>query len=125
MAVKIAHDAGAPTAAVELMITRPLPDFDLEKVETDTPREVDPLLASQGFKDLLDEARAILEESLAEKGLQIAQLTGAICHDRGKFRPGLWLVLRESGTGSGVMTAGARSHVETLAELLRSRLGLG
>ena len=57
MAIKITHDAGAPTASIEFMITRPLPDYDLEEVEAPIPRDVDPMLASQGFKDLLDETR--------------------------------------------------------------------
>ena len=61
MAIKIEHDARTSTAAVELPLKQPLPEFDLEKVEAPVPREVDPMLASRGFKDLLDEARSILE----------------------------------------------------------------
>lgn len=129
MAIKIAHDANAPTATVELMITRPLPDFDLEEVEAPMPRDVDPMLASQGFKDLLDEARAILDRALPSHGLEIAQLTGAICADAGVFRPGIWLVLREKGRetqapASQPMSAPARSRVAAIAQDLCSRLGL-
>jgi hypothetical protein len=123
MNTKISHDAGAPTASVELMITRPLPDYDLEEVEAPIPRDVDPLLASQGFKDLLDEARGILEKEMAGSSLEIAQLTGAICHDHGVHRPGIWLVLRERG-GRGEMSAPARQRVASLAEKLRVSLGL-
>ena len=61
MAIKITHDANAATASVELTITQPLDDFDLTEVAAPIPRDIDPILASQGFKDLLDEARAILE----------------------------------------------------------------
>jgi len=118
MTTKISHDAGAPTASVELMITRPLPDYDLEKVEAPIPRDVDPMLASQGFKDLLDEACAILEKEMAGSSLEIAQLTGAICHDRNVHRPGIWLVLRERGA-KGEMSATARQQVAGLAEKLR------
>src|SRR5277367_4706675 len=100
MTIKIAHDKAAPTASVELMITKPLPDYDLEDVEAPIPRDVDPMLASQGFKDLLDEVRAILDRELAGASLEIAQLTGAICHDREIYRPGIWLVLRESSASS-------------------------
>ena len=125
MAIKIAHDANAPTAAVELMITRPLADYDLEEVEAGVPRDVDPILASQGFKDLLDEARSILDEALASKDLEIAQLTGAICADGDVYRPGIWLVLREAGARAGqVMSAEARARIGAVAEDLRTRLGL-
>jgi hypothetical protein len=123
MTTKISHDAGAPTASVELTITQPLPDYDLEKVEAPIPRDVDPMLASQGFKDLLDEARAILEKEMAGSSLEIAQLTGAICHDRNVHRPGIWLVLRERGA-KGEMSATARQQVAGLAEKLRVSFGL-
>ena len=123
MTTKISHDAGAPTASVELMITRPLPDYDLEEVEAPIPRDVDPMLASQGFKDLLDEARAILEKEMAGSALEISQLTGAICQDQNVNRPGIWLVFRERGT-KGEMSAGARQQVASLAEKLKVSFGL-
>jgi hypothetical protein len=123
MAIKISHDTGAPTVSIELMITRPLPDYDLDEVEAPIPREVDPMLASQGFKDLLDEARGILERELAGSGLEIAQLTGAICHDGGVHRPGIWLVLRERGPAKEMSPSG-RSHVAKIAESLRKNLQL-
>jgi hypothetical protein len=123
MTTKISHDAGTPTASVELMITRPLPDYDLEEVEAPLPRDVDPLLASQGFKDLLDEARAILEKEMAGSDLEISQLTGAICHDQNVNRPGIWLVFRERGA-QGEMSAGARQQVASLAEKLKVSFGL-
>ena len=65
MSIRINHDPNAPTASVELPILQPLPDYDLEEIEQPTPRDVDPLLASQGFKDLLDEAlaRAVVDVS--------------------------------------------------------------
>ncbi len=97
MAIKISYDTKAPTAAIELMITNPLPDYDLEDVEAAVPREIDPILASQGFKDLIDETRGMLDRELAGTALEIAQLTGAICRDGSVHRPGVWLVLRPSG----------------------------
>jgi len=123
MAMKIAHDAGAPTASVELMITQPLPDYDVDEVEAPVPREVDPMLASQGFKDLLDEVRSILDRELAGSGLEIAQLTGAICHDKNVHRPGIWLVLREGG-GAKEMSLTARQRVAAVAETIRRSLQL-
>lgn len=107
------------------MITKPLPDYDLEKVEASIPREIDPILASQGFKDLLDEARSVLDRELAASGLEIAQLTGAICHDHNVHRPGIWLVLRESRVSTGqAMSAAARATVASIAETLRTNLGM-
>ena len=125
MALKITHDAQAPTATIELMITRPLVDYDLVEVEAHVPRDVDPLLASQGFKDLLDEARSILDGALGESGLELVQLTGAICSDGGAYRPGIWTVLREAGAAeSQGMSATARTRVAAAAEELRAKLGL-
>ncbi len=123
MSIKITHDSGAPTASVELMITRALPDFDLEEVKAHTPRRIDPILASQGFKDLMDEARSLLDRELAGSGLEVAHLTGAICHDDNVHRPGLWLVLRETHAGPGeAMSAEARARVATIVETLRAGL---
>lgn len=123
---KITHDPGAPTASVELMITRPLPDYDLDEVEAPVPRDVDPMLASQGFKDLLDEARSVLDRELSASGLAIAQLTGAICRDGAVHRPGIWLVLREhtAARDAKEMSPAARQRVASIAEALRSTLQL-
>jgi hypothetical protein len=125
MAIKITHDANAPTASIELVIKRPLPDYDLDKVEATIPREVDPILASQGFKDLLDEVRSILEQELGDGGLEIAQLTGAICHDNGVHRPGIWVVVRETGAAPGqTMSPAAQAKVAAAAEAVRTSLQL-
>ena len=123
MGIKISHDAAAPNASVELMITRPLPDYDLDEVEAPVPRDVDPMLASQGFKDLLDETRTVLDRELPAANLEIAQLTGAICHDKSVHRPGIWLVLRERGTGKE-MSAAAMEQVARIAEAIRSTFNL-
>lgn len=123
MTIKIAHDAGAATASIELMITRPLPDYDLEDIEAPIPRDVDPMLASQGFKDLLDEVRSLLNREAAANNLDIAQLTGAICHDKDVYHPGIWLVLRERGAGKE-MSPAARQQVATIADAIRASLGL-
>ncbi|HEV2289230.1 MAG TPA: hypothetical protein VGR81_09790 [Candidatus Acidoferrales bacterium] len=123
MSIRIIHDAHAPTASVELMITRPLEDYDLIEIEAPTPRDVDPMLASQGFKDLIDEARAILEREFADHGLKIEQLTGAICHDNGAHRPGIWIVVRETGSEQNEMSSEARARVAGAAESVRTNLG--
>jgi hypothetical protein len=125
MTVKISHDAGKPTSSIEWMITKPLPDYDLDTIEAAVPREVDPMLASQGFKDLLDEARTLLDRDLAGSSLEIAQLTGAICHDKNVHRPGIWLVLRERGAGKDrEMSFAARERVGAIAESLSKHLQL-
>jgi len=125
VSTRIEHDPHAPSAAIELAIRRPLPDYDLEEVEASVPRDVDPMLASQGFHDLLDEARAILKNALPQAGLEMVQLTGAICSENKVHRPGLWLVVRESGAAAGApMSAAAKGRVEHLASELHSRLQL-
>ncbi|MGB7024687.1 MAG: hypothetical protein WBD73_12885 [Candidatus Acidiferrales bacterium] len=124
MATKITHDANAATASVELTITQPLDDFDLTEVTAPIPRDIDPILASQGFKDLLDEARAILEREFMGSNLEIAQLTGAICKDGAIYHPGIWLVVREAGDTSIEMSAAARSRIAVVAEALGSTLHL-
>jgi hypothetical protein len=124
MTIKITHDANAATASVELMITQPLDDFDLTEVAAPIPRDIDPILASQGFKDLLDEVRAILEREFTGSNLEISQLTGAICKDGAVYRPGIWLVVREANAASKEMSAGARSRIAATTETLRSTLRL-
>jgi len=126
MTTRIEPDAHAPSAAVELPIRRPLPDFDLHEIEAPIPRDVDPMLASQGFLDLLDEARGILTAALSQSGLELIQLTGAICGYDGAHRPGLWLVFREAGAAPGrPMSATAQARVAAVAEQLRTTLQLG
>jgi hypothetical protein len=67
-----------------------------------TPREVDGILVSQGFRDLVDDARGVLTELLCNTGLEIAQFTGAICPgDDETYRPGLWIVIRSTSAARG------------------------
>ncbi len=125
MPIKISHDANAPIASVEIMITEPLSDYDLLEVEAPIPRDVDPMLASQGFKDLLDEARSFFGVALAATNLEIVQLTGAICHDKNVHRPGVWIVLRERGAASNKpMSEAARVRVSEIAVNLVKHLQL-
>ena len=126
MTMRIQPDAHAPSAAVELPIRRPLPEFDLQEIEAAIPREVDVMLASQGFLDLLDEARGILKAALGPSGLELIQLTGAICGQGGVHRPGVWLVVRETGAAPGQpMSVAAQARVAAVAEQLRTQLQLG
>ncbi len=126
MSIRITHDTNVPTASIELPILHPLPDYDLEEVEQPTPRDVDPILASQGFKDLLDEARAVFDRESSGKSLDLLQLTGAICHDGHIHRPGVWLLVREAGAADGApMSEPAQARVAALAEVLRDELDTG
>jgi len=107
------------------MLTEPLSDYDLLEVEAPIPREVDPMLASQGFQDLLDEVRSFFSVGLAGSDLEIAQLTGAICHDQKVHRPGVWLVLRErDAAGEKPMSDAARPRVTEVAANLVKHLQL-
>lgn len=116
MPTRIVPDQNQPSVSVEIPLEKPLPDYDLHEVEVPTPREVDGVLVSQGFRDLMDDARGVLMEILASPPaphghsaspaldithpapppLELAQLTGAICPgDDEVYRPGIWFVLRD------------------------------
>ena len=57
MATRILPDEDKPSVAIEISLEKPLPDYDLTEVELPTPRDVDGVLVSQGFRDLVDDAR--------------------------------------------------------------------
>lgn len=126
MSLKITPDAHAPSAAVELPIARRLPDYEIEEITLRVPRDVDGVLVKQGFRDLVDDARGILDGLVRGTGLEILQLTGAICPAaNGVFHPGLWLVLRDSAAAADApMSEAARGRVAAIAEELRKRLQL-
>ena len=125
MSVRITPDTNTPTASVELAITLPLPDYDLDEVEKSTPRQIDEILVSQGFRDLVDDARAALASAAADSGLSVVQFTGAICPAQGVFRPGLWIVFQEESAERGAaMSPAAHERVAQLADIIRGRFGL-
>jgi hypothetical protein len=116
MPIRIVPDQNQPSASIEIPLEKPIPDYDLRQLEQPTPRDVDAILVSQGFRDLIDDARGVLMELLAHPpfrpsfaesakldfthqaspSLELTQLTGAICPgDDDVYRPGLWLVLRD------------------------------
>lgn len=144
MSIRFAPDKDKPSVAVEIPIEKPLPDYDLEEIEQPTPRDVDGILVSQGFRDLVDDARGILTELVAnppplpngshflDLGLpdmphfEIAQLTGAICpSDEEVYRPGLWIVLKD-GKSARNQPLGeiAMEHAKVVIRALVKRLGL-
>lgn len=145
MALRIVPDEDQPSAGIEIPIKKPLKDYDLEDIEQPTPRGVDKILASEGFRDLMDDARGVLMEILAEPPkpiskeitdlhvpppsehpLEIAQLSGAICPDNGDvYRPGLWIVLRDNHARTkGTLPATSLEHINEAAQELVRRLQL-
>lgn len=144
MPIRFAPDKDRPSVAIEIPLEKPLPDYDLEQIEQPTPRDIDALLVSQGFRDLVDDARGVLTElvcnplplpndsHLVDLGLshvpdfEIAQLTGAICPaDEEVYRPGLWIVLKDKKAppkeGLGEV---ALEHAHVIVGELVKRLGL-
>jgi hypothetical protein len=144
MAIRFAPDKTKPSVAVEIPLEKPLPDYDLEELERPTPRDVDGILVSQGFRDLVDDARGILTELVAnppalpngshfiDLGLpdiphfEIAQLTGAICpSDDEVYRPGIWIVLQdEKAAANQPLGEIALEHAKVIVGGLVQRLGL-
>ena len=144
MPIRVAADKDQPSVAIEIPIERPLPDYDLEQVEQPTPRDIDALLVSQGFRDLVDDARGVLTElmcnppplpnstHLVDLGLshtpdfEITQLTGAICpSDDEVYRPGLWIVLKDrKSPAKQTLGEVAMEHARIVAHELVKRLGI-
>jgi len=122
MPITVIPDEDKPFVSIEIPLEKPLPDYDLEDLEKPTPRDVDSILVSQGFRDLVDDARGVLLEILCEHHktiveqsshltdleltpepphpMEIMQLTGAICTQDETYRPGLWIVLRDNHVSS-------------------------
>ena len=142
MAARIIADNDKPSVAIEIPLAKPLPDYDLEQVDQPTPRDVDSVLVSQGFRDLVDDARGVLLEILCRRPrdpageppdpilshrLEIAQLTGAICPgDDEIYRPGLWIILRDTEAPAGQGLAPTLlEQVKLCADELVKRLDLG
>jgi hypothetical protein len=146
MPARIVSDEDKPSAAIEIPLEKPLPDYDLEQIDQPTPRDVDGILVSQGFRDLVDDSRGILMDLLSnepravdtshggalnllhanEHSLQVEQLTGAICPgDDEVYRPGLWIVLRDVHANQHAsLPAATRERIAAIAREFVKRLGL-
>src|SRR4029077_10536336 len=118
MPLRVLPDSDKPSVSIEIPLEKSLPDYDLVDLEQPTPRDVDSVLVSQGFRDLVDDARGVLLEilcahhkTIAEESrdltdleltpetphpMEITQLTGAICTQDEIYRPGLWIVLKDN-----------------------------
>jgi hypothetical protein len=151
MSIRLIPDDDKPYTAIEIGLDTPLPDYDIRDIEQPTPRDVDAILVSQGFRDLVDDARGILLELMAappdiagiEPGesplaplhitdhdpchLDLVQLTGAICPGKEDdvYRPGLWIVIRDTRCKPGEpLPQTARDRIEQIARRLMKRLEL-
>jgi hypothetical protein len=144
MPLRIVPDADKPSVAIEIPLENPLPDYDLEQLDQPTPRDVDVILVSQGFRDLVDDARGVLMDLLASPppdpdtksqldlthesshSLELMQLTGAICPgDDEVYRPGLWIVIRDRGANpKAALSPGMCDHIAAIAREFVKRLQL-
>jgi hypothetical protein len=146
MSIRIIPDQGQPSAAIEISLSRPLPDYDLLQLDQPTPRDVDAVLVSQGFRDLVDDARGVLMDLLthppfqanslehanldfthsAPQALELTQLTGAICPgDDEVYRPGLWIVIRDPHAKLKVtLPSATQERIAAIAAELAIRLQL-
>lgn len=126
MPIRLVPDQVRPSAAIEISLGKPLPDYDLDQMDQPTPRDVDGVLVSQGFRDLVDDARGVLMEILSGSGFEISQLTGAICPgDDEVYRPGLWIVVKQTnGPPSKGVSTDSLARVRSFAEELEKRLNL-
>jgi hypothetical protein len=139
MSIRIVPDEDQPSASIEIALEKPLSDYDLEQMEQPTPRDVDAILVSQGFRDLVDDTRGILMDLLAHPPphhsgldlaaappLELAQLTGAICPgDDEVYRPGLWIVLKDPHAKPKTpLSSLTRERVSAIASELAKRLQL-
>jgi hypothetical protein len=146
MSIHISADANQPSATIEIPLEQPLPDYDLLQLEQPTPRDVDAVLVSQGFRDLVDDARGVLMDLLAHPPyqanspehanldfthsaplpLELAQLTGATCPGGDEtYRPGIWIVLRDPHAKHGTsLPQATQERIASIAEELVKRLQL-
>ena len=146
MSIRVIPDEDQPSAAIEISLEKPLPDYDLHQMDQPTPRDVDMILVSQGFRDLVDDARGVLMDLLCHPPfqanspehanldfthstplpLEITQLTGAICPgDDEVYRPGLWIIVRDPHAKPKTSLPSATQElIAAVAAELANRLGL-
>lgn len=146
MSIRVVADDHQPCVTIEIPLDKPLPDYDLNELEQPTPRDIDSILVSQGFRDLVDDARGVLMDLLAHPPsqpnapenakldfthsaplpLELVQLTGAICPgDDEVYRPGLWIVISDPHAKPKTpLTAATQERVQAIAWEFSKRLQL-
>lgn len=110
-------------ASVEFMIRNALPNHGLTRIEAQERSEIQPVIVSQEFKDLVEAVRAAFEKELAGGKFGIARVSGIVCHDVSVYRPGILLIVQEKGRDATINEAG-REHITAAAETVRERLGI-
>jgi hypothetical protein len=123
MPIAIRFERGEPMASAEFMITSRLLPYGLADVEARSRREVDSVLASAEFENVLGDVRALLEGELDLGKLDIVELKGIACREAGVYRPGIRLVVRETGQKAPMSETG-REQFAALAEKIREHLEL-
>jgi hypothetical protein len=146
MSIRMVADEHQPSASIEIPLDKPLPDYDLTELEQPTPRDIDSILVSQGFRDLVDDARGVLMDVLAHPPsqpnspenanldfthspplpLELVQLTGAICPgDDEVYRPGLWIVLSDPhAKAKSPLNPSTQERIHLIADEFVKRLQL-
>lgn len=125
MSITIRFEHDDPVASVELLVRQQPAHHRLEKVEAATARELEPVLASEAFRLLLDEVRAVLQHEIEDSNLEVVGLKGTPFPDGKAYRPGISFVLRDRGaTENEKMSEVARELVTEVAETLREELNL-
>lgn len=146
MSIRVIADENQPSATIEIPLDKPLPEYDLNQLEQPTPRDIDSILVSQGFRDLVDDARGVLMDLLVHPPfqpdspenakldfthstpppLELVQLTGAICPgDDEVYRPGLWIVLSDPHAKTKTaLPAATQERIHCIADEFVKRLQL-
>ena len=125
MSITIRFDHDTPTASAELLVRNQPANHGLEKMDGETPRELEPVLASQPFQLLLEEVRAILAHEIEDSSLEIIEVKGTPFPDGKTYRPGISVALRDRGAAENEkMSEPARELVTEVAETLREELNL-
>ncbi len=146
MSIRIIPDQDQPSAAIEISLEQPLPDYDLFQLDQPTPRAGAVILGSQGFRHRVDDARGLWMDLLAHPpfqanspehanldfthsaplALELTQLTGAICPgDDEVYRPGLWIVVRDAhAKPKTTLPAATQERITAIAAELAKRLAL-
>lgn len=123
MPITIRFDRDKPMASVEFMIQNALPDHGLARIDAPERREMQPLIASQEFRGLVEAVRAAFEKELAGDKFEIARVSGIVCHDVSVYRPGILLIVQEKGREETIREKG-RERITAIAEAVREKLGL-
>jgi hypothetical protein len=110
-------------ASVEFMIGSALPDDRLKKPEAQERSDIQPVIASQGFKELVQAVRAAFAQELAGGKFEVLHISGIVCHDVDVYRPGILLIIEEAGREGTIREVG-RERITAIAEAVRERMGI-